>query len=306
MARFYFFLFILFVQHDNLCVQQYDLTIPATEFRLVKMLKTKHSFIGIVRRKNRLYIVKQKRNRKNIPWSIIQSVIADHIANSTEKISSQHIFVIPKEIPFPGKIFQGEAASLHTIVPGMSVQRWQMNMGKLDKEELRELMRKFSIKQHPKLNISIIRCMAKHKDLPFILALHTLVGFYDGHKRNVFYDTASNRFSIIDMDCSYKINLASRAHKFIKKLLGGQTNLCKPKIQSVLLEFANALELIMSKNSIDDITQVIATIESSITRTEKTIIHRQCQRRVMQIEEFLKESYAASSDIIALIRKTFS
>lgn len=305
MSRLYMFLFLVFMQHGSLCVPKYVLTVPATEFQLLKIFKTKHSFIGIVRRKGTVYIVKQKRNRKTIDWSIIQSVLADCFASSTD-ISSQHVFVIPKGVPFPGKVFQDEAASLHTIVPGMSVQRWQMNMGKLDQESIRELIRKFSIKQNPKLNISIIRCMAKHKDLPFILALHTLVGFYDGHKRNLFYDMLSDRFSIIDMDCSYKVNLAARAYKFIEKLLHGQKTLLKPKIECALLEFADALECIMRRNPIDDMTYIISSIASSMTNKEKNIVRRQYRGRSSQIEEFLKESYASARDIITLIRQTLT
>lgn len=300
MYLYRFFIILLFITQYYALFSN-TISIPASEFNIIKMFKTKHSFISIIRRKNKTYIVKQKRNPKTIHWSIIQSAIADHIASSIGTISSQHVFIIPEETQFPGKIHQNEAAALLTIVPGMSVQRWQMNIGALERQEIRELMRKFSIKQHPKLNLSIIRCMAKHKDLPLIVALHTLLGFYDGHKRNIFYDPSSDNFSIIDMDCSYKINLTRKAYLFLEKLLKQEQ---KPKIKNTLSQFANALECIMQKNPISEIRSLVSTIVSLMTTKDKKLFKRKYEHRERQIEQFLQESYKAATDIIELVRKT--
>lgn len=300
---FYRLLLFLFLCTNSCHIlpHEYTLSIPISEFKLIKIFKTKHSFIGVVRRKNTMYIVKQKINQKTIHWSIIQSIIADRIANSIDNISSQRVFFIPKDIFFPGKMYQDEPAALITVVPGMSVQRWQMNIGKLDTSQIRELIRKFSIKQNPKLNLSIIRCMAKHNDLPYILALHTILGFYDGHKRNIFYDSISDKFSIIDMDCSYKVNLAVNAYTFIEKFFTTQQDL-KPKIKQALLQFADALECIMEKNPIHDIKKVVSTIIPTIIGKNKKML-KQYALREKQIDEFLQESYAVANNIIHLIRQ---
>lgn len=305
MCLFFLILFFCFINCVFTSTERYVLPFKAKEFQLIKSFSTKHSFISVVQRNNVLYIVKQKKNPKNIAWSIIQTVIADRIASSTRKISTQHVYIIPKEMKFPGKVFPNEAASFHTIVPGISVQRWQMNMGKIEKDEMRELIRKFSIKQHPKINISIIRCSAKHNDLPFILALHTLLGFYDGHKKNIFYDVVTDRFSIIDMDCSYKVNLASRAYKCMEKLFQNHNITQKSKIKDALLEFAHALECIMDRNPIENLSEMVTEIALAMTYKEKSIVRHQCNHRKDQIEMFLRESYEVAHNIVNLIKQTY-
>lgn len=308
----FFLLFILFLfslWQSSKATSSYLCTIPASEVELVRKFETSHSYIGVVRHKktNALYIVKQKKNRNSTPWSAIQAILAYEYANSTGQIISQRVYIVPKEINFPGKMYPNELASLHTIVPGMSVKNWQYSVRGINLKKVAELVTDFSIKlpRDGGIDINIIASMTRHNDLPPILALHLLVGFYDCHNKNIFYDYHMNRFSIIDMDSCYKSPLASFSYQTLKNILMRKDVIKKltlsPTVQNALLNFADMIELMIEKNPIKKINAILIEL-FNLLKLNNSPDRKKFLRRIMKTNPFLRASYADAQKIVKLIR----
>lgn len=68
------------------------------------------------------------------------------------------------------------------------------------------------------LTLAVIQDMAKHPDLPKIVALDTFVGNADRSCPNLYYDKVADRFCGIDMAASFSSPLAFWACQQLVKL----------------------------------------------------------------------------------------
>lgn len=301
---FYLFFLFSFVQATS----QYLLNIPESEFKLMRQFESSHSYIGVVihKKTGTLYIVKQKKNKRSIRWSMIQAILAYEYAVSTEQIISQRVYVIPKNINFPGKKYQDEPASLHTIVPGMSVKNWQYSIRGIDLNKVSKLVEDFSVKlpRDGGIDLKIIESMTRHGDLPPIVALHLLVGFYDCHNKNIFYDYHKNRFSIIDMDSCYKSFLTSFSYESLKTILMKRKFSLPPKVQSALLCLADALELMIERNTTEKMNSILMELFDLLKLNDRWD-QRKFLIRINKVKPFLEKSYEDGKKIVTLIRNTF-
>jgi hypothetical protein len=85
------------------------------------------------------------------------------------------------------------------------------------------------------LTIEIIQNMAKHPDLPRIVALDTFVGNADRSPPNLYYDEITDRFCGIDMAASFSSPLALAAYQ---RLEGLKSHLTSGEL-SALIDYAN-------------------------------------------------------------------
>jgi|GEM_PF-3180527 len=292
------------------CVSPYLLQIPASEFRLIRQFESSHSYIAIVKHKKTLYIVKQKKYKHSIRKSITQAILADVLAFSTKQIVSQRVWVIPKNKKFPGKKYDDEPASLHTIVPGMSVYNWRHSLKRIRLRRVEELLSDFSIKldRYQGIDIGVIGNMTKHNDLPPIVALHLITGFYDCHNKNIFYDYNINRFSIIDMDSCYRSNLTGPSYAALSKILlryrMNKKYVPSHKLRNALLSFADTIELIIKKNPIETVRTILLELYDLLKVTDNPVEQKKFLRSISRIEPFLLRSYSQGKKIVSLIRST--
>lgn len=86
--------------------------------------------------------------------------------------------------------------------------------------------------------------MAKHSDLPKILALDTFLGNSDRSPPNLFYDLETDQFCGIDMAASFSTELAKEAYRQIQQI---QTMaICLSRVErDALKEYSNTLETLL-------------------------------------------------------------
>ena len=91
--------------------------------------------------------------------------------------------------------------------------------------------------------------MAQHPQLVTIVALDTFLCNHDRHRGNLFYNKKTDSFCAIDMDSSFKYNLAELACKnFTKMMKKGLFPLKKKELQ-VLIEYRNALLVLLKQHN---------------------------------------------------------
>jgi hypothetical protein len=268
------------------------------QFRVTKKIKTSHSMILYVTYKENKYVIKQKLDVNLNFWCIIQAVLADIFAHSVDTISSQRVKIIPRTTYYPGKLYKGMPAAMITVIPGRSIYHWKRAPKHVITKKTKLLLKHFLARQREGINLRILDCMNWHKDLPVIAAFFTLLGYFDGHRSNIFYDQDSNRFSIIDMDSSFDKNLAQGSYVFMKKYYAKKT--IKKEIQKSLCDFSDALESLMQNNPISEIKKLTVEICNALVGNNNG--ERQFKKRILQVELFLQESYEWSKKLIYLIR----
>ena len=92
------------------------------------------------------------------------------------------------------------------------------------------------------LTLSVIKNMAKHADLPGIIALDTFVGNADRSPPNLFYDEIADRFYGIDMAAGFSSPLASEACRQLQTMDMEQFS-CEDLV--ALNHYAQTLELLI-------------------------------------------------------------
>jgi hypothetical protein len=283
----------------------------ATSYTFIKTIEARNCFLGLLRRKtdNRLFLIKQKKRLVRIALSIFESILADLVARTMSELRSQEVFVVQAGCKFPGKQEAQWPASVHTVVPGKSILQWKRS----DNQTLRKWFSGFHLRQNFKLSEfekiitgvteDIIKSMSFHPDLPHITAFHTILGYYDGHNGNIFYDPDTNHFYIIDMDSICKANLCKITLKNFEKMIHDKSVKFSRLELAALKKYADTLETLMERNPyqrIVDITNEIGVQIGSdfIKKYRVTVI-----LTIEQIRKFIKESYRYGKDLVATTYK---
>jgi hypothetical protein len=265
---------------------------------VTKRVKSSHSLITFIKYHGSSFVIKQKLREHSNYWSVIQAILADVFAHSIETVLSQRARLIPGYVHFPTKLHKNTPASLLTVAPGKSIRQWNRTSPRQITSKTKRILKHLFLKQSSGMNVRILQSIARHPDLPHILAVHIILGFYDGHDGNIFYDQEKNRFAIIDMDSSFKKNLAQGSYAFIKKY-------CTQKrvtsdIKRALLTVADTLELLMQKNPIKKIKELARDITNAFNgENDGELLFK---KRILQVEAFLKQSYTWADKLIFLIR----
>jgi hypothetical protein len=170
------------------------------------------------------YVVKQiKDPSPDEQFLLVLDALGCHIAR-TSNIPMNQVTLLSPNTLFAGKMHLEYPATLHTVALGVSTDqesayqnidlhqrfhripppawhRWRP----LDPEEMG-------------LTLTIIQNMARHDDLPGIVALDTFVGNADRSSPNLFYDESTDHFCGIDMAASFNSPLASEACRQLRTL----------------------------------------------------------------------------------------
>ena len=266
---------------------------------VTKRIKSSHSLITFIKYCGSSFIIKQKLREHSNYWSVMQAILADVFAHSTETVPSQRVRLIPNYVNFPTKLHKDTPAALLTIISGKSIRQWHRTSPRQITAKTKRLLKHLVMKQSKGMNARILQSITRHPDLSHILALHIILGFYDGHDGNIFYDQQTNRFAIIDMDSSFKENLANGSYVFLKKYF--MKKKISPDEKKALLIVADTLELLIQRNSIKKIKEVAIEIAHALKSTEIEG-EQQFKKRIVQVESFLKESYESAKKLIYLIK----
>lgn len=148
---------------------------------------------------DKTFLIKQKGEgytKKRRMLEVVRELLGCDMADILQ-LRGQKVWVLPANLLFVGKFYDNEIATLHEVVPGKRVQ---------DCPEWRHL----NIRQRREGNMglgitrSVVQNMARHPDLPGIVAFDTATGNCSRHRENYFYDEYTKHFYMIDMGGCYK------------------------------------------------------------------------------------------------------
>ena len=150
------------------------------------------------------YVVKQEKYKElKRQFRAISEALCAHIALSLD-IPSQQVKIIPVGTAFPGKFVTKRVATLHTLVPGVTIR--SLKSGSLYSSlDIKQDASEDTPVERRGLTEKIIYWMSQHPDLPLIVALDTFTGNKDRNKANILYDQETDRFYSIDMALMYDI-----------------------------------------------------------------------------------------------------
>lgn len=187
--------------------------------QVIDSFKTSYNtYITILEDKNGdRFIVKQD-TRNVLYWhlTVVRDMLGAFIAESAD-IPANRVDLIPAYCEFIGKRNAHLPATLHTLAPGIMVKNLPKSLRKFD-VYIHQSLKKGIAKKQRGLNRLVLQGMATHPDLPKIVALDTFIANGDRHRQNFFYDPETNRYSAIDLESSFKMDLAAFACKFISSL----------------------------------------------------------------------------------------
>lgn len=164
----------------------------------------KHSYITFLKDvRDNCYVVKQDKSFSlKAQFQVVLESLSAYMAQQLH-ISAHQVELLPVGTIFPGKVVVEKPATIHTFMTGSVIK------------DIPRLMRaKFSINQggnqtSPAKGLTefVIKCMARHKDLPPIVALDTFIANRDRSRKNLIYDEQTNKFYAIDMALVYDMPL---------------------------------------------------------------------------------------------------
>ncbi|MGB8367529.1 MAG: hypothetical protein WCD44_04180 [Candidatus Babeliales bacterium] len=145
-------------------------------------------------RGNKFCVRQITRITERAEFGFVREVVASYIAESAN-IPVTSVRIIPKDLWFPGKKFQGRLGTLQMYAPG-----------EIKSDLHLEQRMKSTVPEKEKgLTRNIIRQMASHPDLPLIVAYDTFISNPDRSGNNLFYDETTNCFCGIDLELAFKM-----------------------------------------------------------------------------------------------------
>jgi len=210
--------------------------------------ETEDCYISFVEREGERFVVKQiKDARPDEQFLLILDALGCHIAEEAN-IPVNRVRIIPANAPFPGKKVLELPATLHTFAKGVSSDEASsyrdLDLHQRYLKENTPLWHRWGplAPEDTGLTKRIIHNMAKHPDLPSLVALDTFVGNSDRSPPNLFYDSLSDHFCGIDMAASFRAPLAEAACRQLKGMRKEQFD---QVTLSALQNYASTLEVLL-------------------------------------------------------------
>jgi hypothetical protein len=141
--------------------------------------------------------------------------------------------------------------------------------------------------------------MAKHPDLPKIVALDTFVGNADRSPSNLYYDEMTDRFCGIDMAASFSSPLALAAYQQLKKMK--KSHLTSDEL-SALKDYAATLEFLI-KNWPPDKQESILLEYSEMAgfKNGSCLFDQNVAERIEFHKKCIKDNYQNCMNLLKLI-----
>lgn len=283
---------------------------------VMKTIEIANSSISYLQdRTGNQYLVKQKSNvsPRKLILCALKDVIAADICECL-KIPANKVWIIPQNKLFPGKTNKQMPATLHTLVPGAPLKDCNSHYSTL---MIKQIWCKKS-KRTEGLTLEVIKNMALHKDLPPIVALDTFIGNNDRKNANIFYDAKTDSFFAIDMDKSFRVNLAEHACDRFREMINEKCQLSKSEYDAIIVYqktlkdimyhfpaellyekinyYGSILKLYQSDQDYISriITREFERIHDLIASVEKLIMYIDVFLRISRSNLIKEESYAKS------------
>lgn len=273
---------------------------------VVDYFELEECYVSFVVSCNNKYVVKQiKSPAPDDQFLLVLDALACHIAE-TAAIPMNRVTIIPPGVDFPGKINIEFPATLHTMAPGVSTDR-ECRYQDIDvQQRYRKAYYQGASQWGPLppekvgFTFSVIQNMAKHPDLPSIVAFDTFVGNADRSAPNLFYDEATDRFCGIDLAGAFSTLLSETACRQVGAL---QDVSFTDDELAAIIEYTRTLEALIKnwppekmEQALLDHCKIAGFIDGSFLYNQDVIdrieFHKKC----------MKDNYQKSIDLVALIK----
>ncbi len=177
---------------------------------------------------------------------LVLDATACAIAESID-LPINRVSLLPANTPYSGKKWIERPATLHALVPGHSIPESDREVR--IHQRIRQTGRPNQWPLPPEregLNPSVIENMARHPDLPGIVAFDTFVGNADRSQPNLFYDPLTDRYFGIDLAAAFCSELGRVACEQIARYQG-QNRQFSPEEQAALGLYVDTLDRLLDK-----------------------------------------------------------
>ncbi len=158
----------------------------------------------------------------SVPREKILANMAEEFSAMTEKkhkVIANKVEIVPAHYPFPGKYNLEKPASLIAFVPGIAV--CDLPEG-YHKPNLKQFDSDYPHSRAPEklgLQRRMINDMARHPNLPPLVAFDTFTAYKDRRPANLMYEEKTNRYYAIDMENGFEHNLAKHALRLVIQMI---------------------------------------------------------------------------------------
>lgn len=244
----YFFLFTLIISPVLLFASPQDSFLRKEFYYLMSVIETDDCYISFIENAEEKFVVKQiKDPSPDEQFLLVLDTLACHIGNDSE-IPVNQVEIISPNICITGKKIIELPATLHTFAKGVSTEKespyQNIDVHQRFRKENSPMWHQWGplAPEDSGLTMTVMQNMAKHPDLPKIVALDTFLGNADRSPPNLYYDEEINRFEGIDGAASFSSPLALVA---CAQLKGKKRTQVTQEVLSSLEIYVETLELLV-------------------------------------------------------------
>ena len=236
-----------------------------------------------------------KQGRKATTSSIFRTlldVLGVSIAQSLS-IKCNDIELISATNRCKHKFYGNLPATLHAFVESKSLCRSAHYPGLY----LRQRKKSHSAHISPHFSHAIITNMARHNDLPALIAVDTFIANTDRSCANLFFQPTTNKFTAIDFGEAYKTNLPQEVIKAIKQLQKENVGLTPDEIHGLSL-YKQTLDRLLNTYTPSILSKKIDfLLKKTNLDADESSLHSQCQKYAAKIKTTIKKNYASTGEL---------
>lgn len=278
-----------------------------THFKIIESFETEECFISFIECSGNQYVVKQiKDPSPNEQFLLVIDALGCQIAEISG-IPQNRVTIIPANVTFPGKKLLEFPATLHTFATGVCTEQGSfykdIDIHQRFRAENSPMWRRYGPLPAERTGLTklIIQAMARHPDLPKIVALDTFVGNADRSSPNLYYDESTDRFCGIDMAASFTKPLglaACRQLKGMRSLEFTQNEL------SALMDYANTLESLI-KNWPPEKIELSLMVFAAMAGFQKgnLLFDQDVEERIMFHKRCMRENDENCRELVKVIHQ---
>ena len=266
---------------------------------VINKIEGNKSCVSFIRTKEGImYVIKQMLDPKlSRQFSRVKEALGSYISESVP-IPMNAVSIIPPDMYVPGKIFLDRPATIHTWVTGYQICTLPQ-------------FQHINIKQYTKertdvadwgLSRSVIHSMSLYPDLPIIVAFDTFVGNRDRGPSNFFFDEKTNRFFGIDLDLSFKANLAELACQKIEEFLRSRPTFTLNEMRA-LEKYRDTLKILLAKNPPELLHKLLDMLSVQAGFNPHLDPNSKVARTILECKKWISDNYIHVQILVELLDK---
>ena len=266
--------------------------------------ESKNAFINYIIIGKQRYILKQKKDISQIAASAMRDSFAAYIARN---LGITHLVkIIAPEDNILGKVYQNYPATVHTIVPGVTIRNLINSKYSYLTLQLITLS-----KLNEKWLDTILPQISWHKQLSIMVALDLFLCNTDRHRGNIFYDESTDSFYAIDMDNIYRLNMPEIACAHLDRMIYvDKRKFTKQEIEALMI-LKSTLERLLKKYTPHKLIDCLhkcahkagyINLKSYVDKK----IGKKIARQIARHEEIIVQSYASIQTFVMMLNKVIN